>query len=129
MNIQWFWGRDLNGFVDIQDFRKWLGPGMLLGQPLSPGFQILNFLSIVFYGLSYKDRYYLSLHSVRCANTASDVQTTIIRLSEAVPMRPFFRVKNGGRWRMNHTRGRNLRGKCIVCLFNLSDCMRIPLPI
>ena len=27
----------------------------------------------------------------------------IIRLSEAVPMRPFFRVKNGGRWRMNHT--------------------------
>ena len=44
-----------------------------------------------------------------------------IRLSEAVPMRPFFRVKNGGRWRMNHTRGRNLRGKCIVCLFNLTD--------
>ena len=31
-------------------------------------------------------------------------------------MRQFFRVKNGGRWRMNHTRGRNLRGKCIVCL-------------
>ena len=36
-------------------------------------------------------------------------------------MRPFFRVKNGGRWRMNNIRGRNLRGKCIVCLFNLTD--------
>ena len=43
------------------------------------------------------------------------------RLSEAVPMRPFFRAKNGGRWRMNHTSGRNLRGKCIFCLFDLTD--------
>ena len=46
---------------------------------------------------------------------------TVPRLSEAVPMRPFFRVKNGGRWRMNHTRGRNLGGKCLVCIFNLTD--------
>ena len=84
MNIQWFLGGDLNGFVDIKDFRKWLGQGMLLGQPLSPGFQVLNFLSRVFYGLNYKDRYYLSLHSVRCANTASDVQTTIIALMKLI---------------------------------------------
>ena len=52
-----------------------------------------------------------------------------IRLSEAVPMRPFFRAKNGGRCRMHHTRGRNLLGKCIFCLFDLTDRMRIPLPI
>ena len=30
----------------------------------------------------------------------------IDRLSEAVPMRPFFRAKNGGRCRMHDTRGR-----------------------
>ena len=29
----------------------------------------------------------------------------IIRLSEAVPMRPFFRAKNGGLWRTHHTEG------------------------
>ena len=45
----------------------------------------------------------------------------IIRLSEAVPMRPFFRAKNGGRCMMHHTRGRNLRGKYIFCLFDLTD--------
>ena len=44
-----------------------------------------------------------------------------IRLSEAVPMRPFFRAKNSGRWRMNHTSGRNLRGKCMFCLFDLTN--------
>ena len=58
-------------------------------------------------------------------NEGARVVTTLsghgIRLSEAVPMRPFFRVKNGGRWRISHTRGRNLRGKCIVCLFDLTD--------
>ena len=32
----------------------------------------------------------------------------IDRLSEAVPMRPFFRAKNGGRCRMHDTRGRIL---------------------
>ena len=53
----------------------------------------------------------------------------LYRLSEAVPMRPFFRAKNGGRCRMHHTRGRNLLGKCIFCLFDLTDRMRIPLPI
>ena len=31
-----------------------------------------------------------------------------LRLSEAVPMRPFFRAKNGGRCWMHHTGGRNL---------------------
>ena len=55
-------------------------------------------------------------------HSTPDIQNyAYIRLSEAVPMRPFFRVKNGGRWRMNHTRGRNLRGKCIVYLFDLTD--------
>ena len=44
-----------------------------------------------------------------------------IRLSEAVPMRPFFRAKNGGRCRMHLTRERNLRGKYIFCLFNSTD--------
>ena len=44
-------------------------------------------------------------------------------------MRPFFGAKNGGRCRMHHTRGRNLLGKCIFCLFDLTDRMRIPLPI
>ena len=44
-----------------------------------------------------------------------------LRLSEAVPMRPFFRAKNGGRCRMHHTRGRNLRGKYIFYLFDLTD--------
>ena len=53
--------------------------------------------------------------------TTPNFQLLPIRLSEAVPMRPFFRAKNGGRWRMNHTSGRNLRGKCIVCLFDLTD--------
>ena len=45
----------------------------------------------------------------------------VIRLSEAVPKRPFFRAKNGGHCRMHHTRGRNLRGKYIFCLFDLTD--------
>ena len=44
-----------------------------------------------------------------------------IRLSEAVPMRPLFRAKNGGRCRMHHTIGRNLRGKYIFSLFDLTD--------
>ena len=69
-------GGDLNGFGDIKGFRNWLGPGMLLGQSPSSGFQFSNFLARVFYGLSCKDRYYRSLHSVRFADTALDLQTT-----------------------------------------------------
>ena len=36
--------------------------------------------------------------------------STCCRLSEAVPMRPFFRAKMADVYRMHHTRGRNLRG-------------------
>ena len=57
---------------------------MLLGQPLSLGFQISNFFARVFYGLSCKDRYYLSLLSVRCANTALYVQTTNMALTKFI---------------------------------------------
>ena len=44
-------------------------------------------------------------------------------------MRPFFRAKNGGRFRMHHARGRNLQDKYTFCLFDLTDGMHIPLPI
>ena len=49
------------------------------------------------------------------------IMLTNRRLSEAVPMRPFFRAKKGGRCRMHLTRGRNLQGKYIFCLFDSTD--------
>ena len=49
----WFRGGErggyLNVFGDIKDFRNWLGPGMLLSQPLNLGFQISNVLAKLCY--------------------------------------------------------------------------------
>ena len=48
-------------------------------------------------------------------------ENRLYRLSEAIPMRPFFRAKNGGHCRLHRTRGRNMRGKYIFCPFDLTD--------
>ena len=49
----WFRGGDLNGFSDFLDFKNWLGLGMSLGQPLSPEFQISNFLAKLYINIYY----------------------------------------------------------------------------
>ena len=62
-------GGDLNSFGDIKSFRNC---------------QFSNFLARVFYGLSCKDRYYRSLHSVRFAETALDLRTTNMALTKLI---------------------------------------------